>query len=259
MQHPFVPEHFSHEPKSKSWFLTEPQMKFVTAALSLAVVLISVFGHQRKDVIALLVIVPGAVFLLSVLPAIGNLSRRIYRHGRQKKFVETEYPRLQRLYERLFRYADRNDGRSLRAILYSASAYQHDIVLRILNSDYIWTWMQCYKNALNDEKPRSLLAFMRLCNEFTAILAEYNRNYVIQAQKGIEQAPLNQEHIIDQLEQFREDFSHYLREVEEWANGVTASALKVEPELHNNVQISPCNYFDRAKTFRQSKMINAGR
>jgi hypothetical protein len=106
MQYPFVPGRFSDEPKSKNKFLSEPRMKFVTAVLSLAVVLISVFGHQRKDIIALLVIVPGAVFLLSVLPAIGNLSRRIYSRGRQNRFVETEYPRLQRLYERLFRYAD---------------------------------------------------------------------------------------------------------------------------------------------------------
>jgi hypothetical protein len=215
MQYPFVPEHFSEEPKSKSWFLTEPQMKFVTTVLSLAVVLIGVFGHQKKDVIALLVIVPGAVFLLTVLPTIANFFKRIYRRGRQRRFVDDEYPRLQRLYERMLRYADQNDGRSLRNILYAASAYQHDIVLRILHSDYIWTWMQCFRCALNDEKPRSLWLFMRLCNQFTAIIAEYNRNYVLKAQRGIEQTPLGQEYIIDQLEQFREDFNHFLREVEE--------------------------------------------
>jgi hypothetical protein len=257
MQHPFLPDHFSDQPQSKSWFLTEPQMRFLTAVLSLAGALIIVFGHQRKEIIALLFIVPGAMFLLSVLPALGNFSKRIYRRGRQRRFVEAEYPRLQRLYERLLRHADQNDGRSLRAILYSASAYQHDIVTRILNSDYIWTWMQCFKYDLNDEKPRSLMAFMRLCNQFTAILAEYNRNYVLKAQKGIEQTPLDQEYVIDQLETFREDFSHYLREVEEWSNGVTASALKVEPDLHSNVQISPSNFFEKVKTFRKSKIVNA--
>src|SRR5690349_9939720 len=120
MQHPFLPDHFSDQPKSKSWFLTEPQTKFVTAVLSLAVVLISVFGHQRKDVIALLVIVPGAVFILSVFPALVNVIKRFFRRGHQKRFVQSQYPRLQRLNERLVRYADQNDGRSLRAILYSA-------------------------------------------------------------------------------------------------------------------------------------------
>jgi hypothetical protein len=256
MQHPFLPHHFSDQPKSKSWFLTEPQMKFVTAVLSLAVVLISVFGHQRKDVIALLVIVPGAVLILSVFPALVNGIKRFFRRGRQKRFVQAQYPRLQRLNERLVRYADQNDGRSLRAILYSASAYQHDIVTRILGSDYIWTWMQCYSSALNDEQPRSFMGFMRLCNQFTAILAEYNRNYVLKAQKGLEQNPFPQEHVVDQLETFRDDFNHYLREVEEWANGVTASALVIETDLHSSPQVSPCNYCERVKTFRKNKVAN---
>jgi hypothetical protein len=257
MHHPSLPGHFSNEPKPKSWFLSEPQMRFVTAVLSLAVVLIGVFGHQRKEIIALLFIVPGAVFLLSVLPALARLVKRIYKRGRQKRFVVAQYPRLQRLYQRLLRYADRNDGRSLRGILYSASAYQHDVVTRVLGADYIWTWMQCYGNDLNDQQPRSLLPFMRLCNEFTAILNEYNQNYALKIQKGIEQVPLNQEYVIDQLETFREDFNQYLREVEEWATEVTASALKVEPDLHSNVQISPCTFFEKVKTFRKSKITSA--
>ena len=61
---------------------------------------------------------------------------------------------------------------------------------------------------------------------------------------------------MDQLETFREDFNLYLREVEEWANGVTASALVIETDLHSSPQISPCNYFERVKTFRKNKIAN---
>jgi hypothetical protein len=253
MQPPYINPGFSHEPKSKSWFLSEQQMRFLTAAMGLAGVLIGVFGHQRKEIVILLIVVPGVVLLLSILPAIWFAIHTAHRRLRQKGFVNFEYPRLQRLYERLITFTDQNNGRSLRQILYSASAYRHDTVDRLLGSDYIWTWVQCYGVGLNMQKPRSLLDFLRECNELTAIISEYNRQYAHKTQKGMEQTPIEQEHVIDQLEQFRDDFNHYLREVEEWATGINASAMKLEPNATLHIRIFPCTWFEKVKTFRKTK------
>jgi hypothetical protein len=228
-------------------------MKFLTAAISLVAVVIGVYGRQRKDLLVLSVMVPGLLLLLSILPSIGYPIRAMLTRRRQMRFVKSEFPRLLRFYQRLPRYVDQNDGRSLRNILYSASAYRHDVVDSLLGSDYISTWIECFGRRLNLGTPNSFSAFMHSCNEFTAILNEYNRHYAIRIQRGIEKTPIDQDHIIDQLEQFREDFNQYLREIEEWSSNVTAGALKVEPTLYSHVQICPSASFEKVKTFRKVK------
>jgi hypothetical protein len=226
----------------------------LTATLGLAAVLFGVFGHQPREIVILLVAVPAVVFLVSILPALWSGVHTALRRRRQRRFVNSEYPRLQRLYDRLITFTDQNNGRSLRQILYSASAYRHDTVDRLLGSDYIWTWVQCYGTGLNMDKPRSLLAFLQQCNELTAIISEYNRQYAHRTQKGIEQTPIEQDHVIDQLEQFRDEFNPYLREVEEWATRVNATAMKLEPNATMHIRIFPCTWFEKVKTFRKTKV-----
>ena len=91
-----------------------------------------------------------------------------------------------------------------------------------------------------------------MCYEFTSIVTEFNTNYVIKAQKRIEnvQLPEQAPYWIDQLEKFREEFAHFLRDMEEWAHSVDEAAAKRIPEFYQHVQTAPMQIFERVSSFR---------
>jgi hypothetical protein len=102
-------------------------------------------------------------------------------------------------------------------------------------------------------KPSSLLEFLKMCYEFTSIVTEFNRNYVIKAQQGLTRIALPEQavHYVDQLEMFREEFAHFLRDVEEWAHSVDETAVKRIPDFYrHHVQTAPTQIFERVSSFR---------
>lgn len=193
------------------------------------------------------------VVIISILGSwAGSLTKWIYHSIRDKQYVRTEYPKLKRLYERLVSFTERNNGRSLHYILYSASSSQNEVIYGILNSDYIPNWMECFEAQI-EIRPKSVLELLQKCHEFTVIVGEFNRNYVAKLQKGLEKTSLPQTDYVDKLEEFRDEFHHYLREVEEWANSVRLAAEKLIPNLYQHAKTIPISHFDRVKTFRTTQ------
>ncbi len=125
----------------------------------------------------------------------------------------------------------------------------NSVVTSIIAFDYIPSWIRCYGIRL-EIAPRSVSDFLRTCNEFTIIVAEFNRNYVIKAQQGLERTPFQQDHFTAQFEQFREEFAHYLRELEDWVNSVYAEVSKRAPSVLQLPHTLPTSIFERAKSFR---------
>ncbi len=244
---------FVEQAPKKSWFLSEPQLRFLTALISLAIVLIGVFGHQPKNVLILLLLIPAILLAATLLPGLFSLIRTAYNSFRTKRYIRAEYPRLERLYEKLLQFTDQSDGRSLRYILRNLSVSHNEPIYHLVSIDYIRSWIECYGAGLELAKPASLLTFLQKCNELTAIIGEYNRNYVLNAQKIFETAPPNPAHILNDLEKFREEFAHYLREVEEWATSIKNGALRIEPNLYRLGRVIPCNSFEKANTFTKAK------
>ena len=99
--------------------------------------------------------------------------------------------------------------------------------------------------------------FLKTCYEFTTIVTEFNRNYVIKMQKGIEGRMMPEQafYWIDQLEQFMEEFTHFLRDVEEWAHSVDETAAKRMPDFYRHVQPAPAQIFERVSSFRPKNLV----
>jgi hypothetical protein len=251
MRLPYPDPAFQDAPKRKNWFLDSPQLQFLTAIISLGTTLFSWYVSQKREVLIPLVLFCGIVFFMSVAPGIVVAIKFMRHRYAQQKFIKREYPVLQRLYQRLVSFSDRNDGRSLRNILYSASSYRHDVIDRLLATDYIWTWIESYGLGLKLEMPCSVLVFLKQCGELAAIVSEYNTNYAHATQKGINEVLPHEIHIIDQLEQFREDFNQFLRDLEEWANKINASAKDLLPNWSEHVRMLPGVWYEKVKTFRK--------
>lgn len=156
---------------------------------------------------------------------------------------------MRELLQRFDRFTSHNDGRALIPILRSVHAVQ---LQQTVPSDYIGDWLHCYREQLNAAR-KTIYPFLARCREFTNIIASFNRFYVLQAQSALAQSRQLDEHFIDQLEEFREEFSAYLRDVEQWANSVRTWAEPRLGHLQNFWQLMPTANFERVKTFRRGQ------
>jgi hypothetical protein len=244
-------EYMPTEPTQKSW-LSEPVIKLVTAVIALAAAVLSVFGHSQKAF--WVVFSGGALVLLWVLVgALRKPVRGIIRWYSNRRYVSREYPKLKLMFERLGKFTSRDDGRSFRNQLYSASAYRHDVIDKILGNDYIEDWLASY--ALHLEFPcRSVTEFLARCRELTTIVSHYNKDYVIKTQKSLESAPpdILPDHILDKFEEFRERFSAYLNELEQWSESI-ARETEHRVLLAHFLQHVPHRSLDRSKAFKKSE------
>ena len=237
--------------QTKRNWLSETNVKLITALIALAAGILNFFGRSQR---AMWVIGIGSALLLTWLlgPSIFALFSRIRLWYGNKKYLAREYPALKRMFDRLSRFTSRDDSRSFRNMLYSASAYRHDVIDQILGSDYIEEWLKCFAIQLASSCG-SVYEFMCRCREFTTIVTEYNKNYIIKTQKSLERAPadLLPEYTTDQFEEFRERFSAYLNEVEQWADSVAVSS---EKRVHYDqfLQGVPHRHFDRVKSFKKA-------
>lgn len=255
MNHYFEDDDSPIQVTKKSGFFSETNLKLIAGTLTVIGGSLSFLGQHPKGYwvfIALAAVIFGWIF---VPPAIALVKRFLFWRS-NKRYVIREFPRLKRFYDRLLVFTSRDDTRGFRNMLFNSSTSQNPVIITIIGFDYIPTWIQCYAEQLKTP-PKSVHEFLRLCHEFTAIVAEFNRNYVIKAQQGLEKTPFQQDfiqdHFINGFEQCREDFVHYLREVEDWMNSVYAEAERRVSNLFQNPQTLPIRIFERPGSFRAKK------
>ena len=178
--------------------------------------------------------------------------RKFIRWYSNRRYVAREYSKLKLLFERLGRSTSKDDGRSFRNQMYSASAYRLDVIDKILGADYIEDWLKCY--AIKLAFPcRSVVQFLSHCREFTTIVNHYNTDYVIKTQNTIEASPVEilPEQCLDQFEEFRERFSAYLNDIEQWADTI-ARDTQHRVSLSHFLEHVPHRSFNRARSFKKS-------
>jgi hypothetical protein len=250
----FDGDQFIQVEEKKSW-LSENRAKVMAASLTLLAAVLNLFGRWPKAIWALGVL-SGMLLLWFIGSGILALTRRIFRKHDDKEYIAREYPRLVQLFEQFKRMTSRENTRAFRYMLYNASAYRVDVVDQILGSDYIEGWMACFEVMLAD-RCNSVRDFLARSGHFTALVREFNGNYVIKTQKAIEKNLTVPDHNIDDFEDFRERFGVYLHEVEQWAEKVSKEAQPrvLGPEF---LQFVPQRAFERAKSFKKKTVAAVG-
>lgn len=244
------------QPKQPKGPSRDAVMNFLAAVIALLVALIPLLLNHALDYRIVLGVALAAllwVWRTHVIAAILWLPNRSADH----RFVAVEEPRLMALLERFKVFMSNDDMRGLPNILRSMS-FGNPATVNMFTTALalVADWMGCFSEQLRYPclSPRQLLA---RCCEFTRIVSEFNRNGVFQVQAGVAaSAPPIQEHYIDQLEQFREEFSAYLRELESWSKDV-AERGKLRVRENEFFQLSPTPYFERVKAFRRSTQASA--
>ncbi len=240
----------------KKEIFSETNLKLLAAIIAFVAVVTGLF-NQHPRLYWFFVAFAGLVLILLVTSWLSPKLKERFALSRDRKFVASELDRLQRLYARLQIFVSSDDARSFRYTIHSATGHQIDVIERIIGSDYITTWIQCYRNHLQ-VNPRSLLEFLNMGYEFRSIVAAFNRNYVIKAQQGIERTPLppgQASYWIDQLEAFRAEWADFLRDTEAWAHFVDETAAKRMPEFYRYAQTNPIRIFERVNPFRSRNFI----
>lgn len=176
-------------------------------------------------------------------------SRRRHSIQEQHDLIRVQQPIYADLLER-FGHFVRGDGgggcEGIISILNHAYSYNKDnkdidVIRCIIEEPYIGVWLDCLKKRA--VRPASNTdSFVDRCEEFTIIIREFNRNYVLRSQNKMECGLRIQESFVDRLEQFRDRFNPFLLEVEKWAKG-PVSGLST---------ISLVDSFELVKTFRRS-------
>jgi len=233
----------------RNW-LSEPIIKLVTALIALVAAILTVFGRNEKAFLAVSLCC-GVVTLWFLAGVLRDPIRSVIRQYGNRRYVRREHGKLKLLFERLDKFTSKDDGRSFRNQMYSASAYRLDIIDKILGTDYIEDWLRCY--AIRLAFPcQSVVEFLSRCREFTTIVNHYNADYVIKVQKTIEASPLEAlpVHCLDQFEEFRERFSAYLNEIEQWADGVARDA-QPRVSLAYFLEHVPHRSFNRVRSFKK--------
>lgn len=239
----------------KKGIFSETNIKLLTAIIALTVLVVGL--RTQYPTFYRISATIGALLLL--MPLWSWLSPKIKKRAEllhDRKYIASELPRLKQFYARLSPFISSNDSRSLRSILQNAPSYRIETDDRILGSEFITSWIHCYSNHL-EMMPRSLLEFTKMGYEFTTIVTEFNRNYVIRTQQHLSTiaVPPQAEPWIQQLEKFRQEFTPYLREIEQWAHSVNEVAAKRMPELIRFVPSAPIQIFERVNAFKPKDFV----
>jgi len=192
-------------------------------------------------------------------PRVAALARRIRRQFADRRFVKEQELQLRDLVARFCRrFAGSEDARSFMPIFRSAMVGKVEtanVVGRIIACDYIGNWLACFQQQLK-LPAASVDVLVSRCREFTTIVNSFNRDYVLRAQKELGMvAPLGN-HYLDQLEEFREEFAAFLRDLEQWVNAFSAQAQGRIGEPHY-WGIAPTCVFERTKTFRRTTVAGS--
>jgi hypothetical protein len=160
--------------------------------------------------------------------------------------VAREDQRLREFLARFAVFTSPNDERAIVYIADSIRASGYQLAGRVASHDYVGVWLSCFQEQLNSPA-KPLTAFLRRWQEFAHIVDQFNRNYVQRIQNQLADESL-QSHYVDQLEEFREEFNDFVRDLESWS-GVVGAYLRPR----NLWRPTPTSFFERVKTFLRAK------
>jgi hypothetical protein len=172
--------------------------------------------------------------------------------ARDQEFMASQGNRLHKLLGQFRVFAHNTENQSLVSILRSACV-DEELVRQVYGAEYMSRWFDCFYKELEFEatSPR---AFLDRCAQFVALVTEFNTSHVTPTQKQIEKGSFAvPDHFVDELDQFREDFNAFQRDVEEWANELSDYASLFHGEGGSWERHTPIVHFERVKSFRRSK------
>ncbi|MGA1998934.1 MAG: hypothetical protein ABSG52_02990 [Terriglobales bacterium] len=229
-----------------------PLLELASPLIGLVLYLLGIANqHPLLSKVLLIAIIAALVFLS--IRYIVEFGRWGFRKYVERRFTTREDEQLCKLLKRFDRFTSPNDGRALLSILRSASSANPPIG-RLLNSYSLDGWIESFRQQLT-LPPRSLDEFLQRVREFGTLIATFNRNFAVSAQKELALAPPIQPQYITQLEEFRDEFNALLRDIEEWGESVAASAQKLKGAAGLDHRLVPRAYFERVPSFSQATTV----
>jgi hypothetical protein len=231
-------------------------LRFVTAALAFGSVTLGIFGKFHWFANPWVIATAGAAslaFLLwLVVPRFKTWAQQTNTRARDLEFIASQGNRLHKLLGQFKVFAHNTEKQSLVSILRSA-CIDEELVRQVYGAEYVSSWFDCFSKELEFETT-SLRAFLNRCVQFITLVTEFNTSHVIPTEKHIEKGSFAvHEHFVEELEQFREDFNAFQRDVEGWANEVSDYARIFGGESGWWQELTPVVHFERVKSFRRSK------
>jgi hypothetical protein len=215
--------------------------------------LAAVIGLIEKSPSWLLRILTGiaAIFLIAfIVSIIRTLWKKLSRKASEERFILQEQDKLNELLMAFYPFVTEHDSRSIFSIVQNAVGNDGDKLLRVVGPNYVFTWIEFVARRTYLPENNADL-FMAQCEEFTAIIQQFNRGCVLRSQKEFESgAYALSDHSINALDGFREEFGAYLRLVEQWSNALAMkwNKLKHGGQSHGTQLVSS---FERVKPFKQ--------
>jgi hypothetical protein len=236
------------EPEVKRhWFNDPDKIRLLAAILTIGAAAVNAFGRSQKATWVLLAGI-GVLFLSLVVPVVVRRIRERSLSMRNKHLVEREHKKLERFFEKFARLClNRNDSRTFLYILYDSAKFQNHVVRQIIGSDFMPSWTGCFASQLQTPC-RELKPFLARCREFCVIVRQFNQEYVIKAQRGLDEVPRMSATAFAELESFREEFAQFLRDAEEWIDALNKEANQ-QLTTAEQLQHGPFAHFERAKPF----------
>jgi hypothetical protein len=237
----------NQEPEKKHWFNDPDKIRLTAALLTIGAAAVNVFGRYEKTTWILFAGI-GVLVLSFLVPVTVRKAKARSASVRNMHFVEREHKKLNRFLEKFTRMClDRHDTRTFLYIIANFAKFQINVMEQIIGNDFITPWTACF--AIQLKAPcHELKPFLARCREFCVIVKQFNEEYVIKAQKGLEASPRKSDHMLAELEAFREEFAQFLREVEEWIDGISKEANQ-HLTLAEQIEHGPLAHFQRAKPF----------
>lgn len=235
-------------------------LRLLTAALALGSVTLGIFGRFHWFANPWVMATAGAAslaFLLwLVVPRLKTWAKQRNTHARDLEFIACQGNRLHKLLGQFRVFAHNTEKQSLVSILRSAYV-EEELVRQVYGAEYVSSWFDCFSKELEFEAI-SLRAFLNRCVQFITLVTEFNTSHVMPTQKQIEKSTFAVPDLfVDELEQFREDFNAFQRDVEGWANELSDYARLSRDEGGWWQRHTPVVHFDRVKSFRRSKPVAA--
>lgn len=235
-------------------------LRFITAALAFGSVTLGIFGRFRWFANPWVIATAGAAsvaFLLwFAVPRFRTWGKQRNTRARELESIASQGKRMHKLLGQFRVFAHNTANQSLLSILRSACV-DEELVRQVYGAEYVSSWFDCFYMELEFEAT-SLRPFLNRCAQFIVLVTEFNTSHVIPTQKQIEKGSFTvPDHFIDELEQFREDFNAFQRDVEEWANELSDYARLWGGEGGWWQRHTAAVHFERVKSFRRSKPADA--